>query len=106
MTQKTANFSIYIVTVLDDADPERPLYQRTPGIFTNIDDAISAIKNNVKNISENGFNQYAVIEQTTINKIIPVIEHRMWFEWDATTETYQLTDSPAKFIKVVGFGIS
>lgn len=97
---------IYTVTVIDDSDEEQAPYQRIPGIFTTLDRAISAIKNNDSDIAESGTCRYAVIEQTELDQILPNIKRRVWFKWDVTEEAYASIETPTKFERVRSFGIN
>lgn len=100
-----ADSVVYTITVLDISLDDRPPYQRTPGIFTEFIEAYVAVKENESDISESGTNRYAVIEKTYLNQILPLVERRMWFEWDATEEEYIQVDAPPQFARVVSFGI-
>ena len=99
------NNTIYVVIVLDDSITDRPPYQRTPGIFTSFDDAALTIQNNVSDISEGGTNKYAIIEETTLNEILPRVCQRVWFKWNNTDEEYKKTKAPVQFTRVESFGI-
>jgi len=98
--------TIYTITVVDDSDEELPPYQRMPGIFTTMDTAKRAVKNNEGDMSESGNNRYAVIEKTVLNLILPRPEFQSWFEWDSAEQEYFSIDVPRKFSKVVSFGIN
>lgn len=98
------NGEVYTITVLDDSIGDRPPYQRTPGIFTNFADALAAVKDNDADMSESGTNRYAVIEKTYLNHILPDIDERTWFEWDAKEEEYTETQAPPQFA-LASFGI-
>ncbi len=106
MTKNPTSNIIYIVTAIDDSDPDTPDYRRTPAIFTDLDSAVNLVKNNVKNIAESGQNSYAVIEQTLLNKVLPPVEFRMWFEWSWKSEAYELAEAPSQFTKVPSVALS
>lgn len=97
---------IYTVTVIDDSDEEQAPYQRIPGIFSTLDRAISVIKNNESDIAESGTCRYAVIEQTSLDEILPKVKSRAWFKWDSTEEQYVSVETPQKFERVRSFGIN
>lgn len=102
----TDNRIIYTITVIDDSDEEQAPYQRIPGIFSTLDRATSAIKNNDSDIAESGTCRYAVIEQTNLDEILPKVKHRVWFTWDSTEEQYVSIETPKKFERVRSFGIN
>lgn len=106
MTENPTNNVIYTVTVIDDSDPNDPEYRRTPAIFTDLDSAVNLIKNNVENIAESGENGYAVIEQTLLNKVLPHVEFKMWFEWNWESGSYELTEAPSQFTKIRSVALS
>ena len=97
---------IYTITVIDDSDPDSPDYRRTPAIFTDFDAAVSIVKNNEENIAESGENGYAVIEQTLLNKVLPPVESKLWFEWNWESGSYELTETPSRFSKVPSIALS
>jgi len=97
---------IYTVTVIDNSDPSLPDYRRTPAIFTDLDAAVNLVKNNEENIAESGENGYAVIEQTLLNKVLPPVESRMWFEWSWESGSYELIEAPSQFAKVPSVALS
>ena len=99
------NDVIYTVTVLDDRNSDRPPYQRTPAIFTDFVDAVSAVRDNELDISEAGTNRYAIIEKTRLNRVLPQAEEQTWFEWNGVDEEYILIEAPAQFARVISFGI-
>lgn len=95
---------IYTVTVIDDSNQELPPYQRVVGVFTDIQLATRAVMNNDQDISESGNNRYAVIEKTSLDTVLPQPEYRVWLEWQG--DEYVGIGEPAKFSKVVSFGIN
>lgn len=104
-TNPTSNV-IYTVTVIDDSVPFVPDYRRTPAIFTDLDSAVNLVKTNEANIAESGQNGYAVIEQTLLNKVLPPVKLRMWFEWNQESEAYEFTETPSQFTKVRNVALS
>ncbi len=95
---------IYTVTVIDDSDEDLPPYQRMVGVFTDITVATKAVMDNDQDISESGNNNYAVIEKTSLNAILPQPEYRVWLEWQ--DDQYVGIGEPKKFERVHSFGIN
>jgi len=97
--------TIYTVTVMDLRNTDCPGYWRTPAVFSHLEDAIQAVRNNDLDISEMGSNQYAVVEKTCLNEIYPQAEERYWFEWNSVDEEYVEAQIPQKYERVYSFGI-
>ena len=101
---------IYTVTTIDIRDPEAMPYWHTVAVFTNLQDAIQCVKENAVDISENGTNQYAIVEKTYINCVYPAPESNddkeiYWFEWNPEEEEYVKGEIPFNYQNVYAFGI-
>jgi len=96
---------VYSVAVLDVRDTDCPGYWRTPAVFSRLDLAIQAVRDNEMDISEGGSNQYAIVEKTYLNQVYPQAEERYWFEWNSTEEEYVESQIPPKYALVYSFGI-
>ena len=105
MPKNNNPIEVYTVTVLDVRNSDCPGYWRTPCIFTELEDAIQVVRGNDLDISENGTNQYAVVEKTFLNQVYPCAKERHWFEWSHEEEEYIAMDVPQKYTKVYAFGI-
>lgn len=102
------NNIIYTVTVLDlYSDPVLGL-RRTPVVYTELDDAIFAVKNNLNDLSEGISYQYAVIEETLLNVIRPQIHYTQrhwWFKYNSALDEFVASLPPANLRLQSGFGV-
>jgi hypothetical protein len=101
---------IFTVTVVDVVSDPVLGVRRTPGIFTDLNQALFAVRNNEGNISDNGQYQYAVIEETLLNELCPYLldGQRLWFKYNSIRDEYEPCSPdkvPNKLARLVGFGI-
>lgn len=101
---------VYSITVIDIIEDPVLGIRRTPAIFTSLDEAISTIKNNEENLSDDGLYQFAVIEETLLNSIRPIISDgiKIWFKYNSITDEFEECDViniPSKIARLSGFGI-
>lgn len=101
---------VFTVTVIDIIEDPVLGIRRTPAIFTELSDAISAVKNNSEDLSDDGSYQYAVIEETLLNSIRPYISDgvKLWFRYNSIFDEFEECDIlnvPPKIAKLCGFGI-
>lgn len=101
---------VYTVTMLDVVGDPVLGNRRTPAVYTSLKDAISAVKNNEGDMADDGFYQYAVIEETLLNVIYPFIDNgeRLWFRYNAVTDEFEecsRTHVPINLLRLHGFGI-
>jgi hypothetical protein len=101
---------VYTVTTINLR--ENPVIgdRRTPAIFTSLDYAIYAVKNNETDISDGGLYQYAVIEETFLNRIRPDTRAsvRHWFRYNPVLDEFEPLDLhaiPSQLTHLYGFGI-
>lgn len=101
---------VYTVTVLDIVgDPVLGL-RRTPAIFTSLEKAIAAIKNNEEDMADGSSYQYAVIEETLLDTIRPVVQRgeKLWFKYNSILDEFEECDVrrvPYHISRLYGFGI-
>lgn len=101
---------VYTVTVLDVIGDPILGNRRTPAIYTNLKEAISAVKNNDNDLSDDGLYQYAIIEETLLNEIRPHLQDgvRWWFRYNAIIDEFEECDTlqvPSHINRLYGFGI-
>lgn len=100
---------VYSITMVDLSDFDNPLgFQKTAAIFTDLNRASYAVKNNEDNLADSGAYQYAVIEKTALNLIRPLIdcsELKLWFKYNSILDEFEPCVEPKQFIRVSGFGI-
>lgn len=101
---------VYTVTVIDIVGDSVLGIRRTPAIFTDLDNAIYTVRNNLEDISDDGSYQFAVIEETLLNSIRPVITDgiKLWFRYNSISEEFEECDIqniPPRISRLQGFGI-
>jgi hypothetical protein len=101
---------VYTVTVIDVRDGDSVLgFQKTPAIFTTLDKATYAVVNNENDLADDGTYQYAVIEQSWLNEIRPLLDltntTKMWYQYNSVLDEFQACSEPKQFNRVNGFGI-
>jgi hypothetical protein len=99
---------VYSVTVIDLRSENVIGFRRTPAIFTKLEDAMFAVKNNLHDISDDSTYQYAVIEKTKLNVIRPNLENKStqwWFRFNSASGEFVETIKPSTFLHQTGFGI-
>ncbi len=99
---------VYSITVIDLRCDDVLGFRRTPGIFSRLEDAVFAVKNNLNDISDNSTYQYAVIEKTELNTIRPNLETKSvqwWFRFNSSSGEFVETSRPTIFLQQTGFGI-
>lgn len=103
------NNTVYSITVIDVRDKNNLTGIRsTPGIFSKFSDAEYAIKNNSSDLSDNNSYQYAVIEETELNKIRPNLEtdsRQWWYRYNSSAGEFFPTEKPSILLRQKGFGI-
>lgn len=102
---------IYTITVLDIIGDPVLGNRRTPGIFTSLDKAITAVRNNDQDLSDNNLYQYAVIEETLTDVIRPdliINTKKIWFKYNTVLDEFEPCDYlsvPSNICKLSGFGV-
>jgi len=100
---------IYTVTVIDTRDTTSVLgFQKTPAIFTDLQRAVYAVTNNEGDLADESTYQYAVIEQTWLNEIRPLLEvstDKLWYQYNSVLDEFHPCNEPKQFHRVHGFGI-
>jgi hypothetical protein len=99
---------VYTVTVIDMRTNFPLGLRRTPAIYTDIKDAIYAVRNNVRDLADGAAYQYAVIERNKLNDIRPNLEVnniKLWYMYNSVTDEFESCDSPPTLRNQTGFGI-
>lgn len=101
---------VYSVTVIDIIGDSVLGIRRTPAIFTELSDAISAVKNNDDDLSDDGSYQFAVVEETLLNSIRPEINAgvKLWYRYNAILDEFEdcsIENVPKNIARLSGFGI-
>jgi len=102
---------VYTVTAIDLIGDPVLGSRRTPAIYTSLEDAVHAVKNNEGDIADNNLYQYAVIEETYLNKVRPDIDHetkKIWFKYNTVLDEFEECDPqriPLTVTNLSGFGI-
>lgn len=81
-----------------------PTERRADGFFFNEEDSIKCIIENGENVSEGGYYNVAIIEET-LHGLYPYIENEMWFKWNYKKSAYIMIKKPNVFKNIVNFGI-
>jgi len=101
--------NIYTITVIDINDRKNILgTRRTPAIFTKLQSAVFAVRNNTEDLSDGGTYLYAVIEESIWDVIRPNIlgeARQFWFRYNSALDEYEPIPKPAQFQNQSGFGI-
>lgn len=99
---------VYTVTVID-LRTHLPLgLRRTPLVCTDLEDAIYAVKNNIRDLADGATYQYAVIEKSLLNEIRPNLELqslRLWYKYNSVTDEFENSEIPPILRNQTGFGI-
>jgi hypothetical protein len=101
---------VFTVTVIDIIGDPVLGNRRTPAIFTSLTDAIRAVRDNEGDMADDGFYQYAVIEETLLNVVYPFIDggEKLWFKYNSILDEFEPCkppNIPSKIAKLYGFGI-
>lgn len=101
---------VFTVTVLDIIGDPILGNRRTPAIFTKLEHAIQAVKDNDGDLADHNLYQYAVIEETLLDVVRPYVQcgERMWFKYNsALGEFEEISQSkvPPHIARLYGFGI-
>lgn len=102
---------VYTVTVIDLVGDITLGNRRTPGIFTSLDKAITAVQNNENNLNDDNLYQYAVIEETSLDVIRPdtvFSTRKWWFKFNTVNKEFEcceLSLVPRNISRLSGFGI-
>ena len=99
---------VYTVTVID-LRSNLPLgVRRTPVICTELEDALYAVKNNLRDLADGATYQYAVVEKTVLNEIRPNLETqsmRLWYKYNSVIDEFESCIAPTILQYQTGFGI-
>jgi hypothetical protein len=101
---------VFTVTMLDIIGDPVLGSRRTPAIFTSLSDAIRAVRDNESDMADDGFYQYAVIEETLLNAVYPFIDggEKLWFKYNSIIDEFEPCEPitvPNRLAKLHGFGI-
>lgn len=101
---------VFTVTVIDIVGDPVLGNRRTPAIFTSLDDAVRAVRNNDNDMADDNFYQYAVIEETLLNVVYPMIDggEKLWFRYNSILDEFEPCEPitvPNRLAKLHGFGI-
>jgi hypothetical protein len=102
---------VYTVTVIDVVGDPILGNRRTPAIFTSLQSALAAVKDNESDLTDDNLYQYAVIEETQLNIIRPDLQiptKRIWFKYNTVLEEFEqcnLESIPRNISRLTGFGI-
>ena len=101
---------VFTVTVIDIVGDPVLGNRRTPAIYTSLQDAIRAVRDNEGDMADDGYYQYAVIEETLLNIVYPYIDNgeKLWFKYNTITDEFEPCNSlalPQNITKLCGFGI-
>lgn len=101
---------VFTVTVLNIIDDPVLGNRRTPVIYTSLQDAIRAVRDNEGDMADDGYYQYAVIEETLLNTIYPFINNgeKLWFKYNSIIDEFEPCSNltlPQNITKLCGFGI-
>ena len=102
---------VYTVTVVDVVSDPILGNRRTPAIFTSLDKALAAVRNNDCDLTDDNLYQYAVIEETHLDVVRPDIHmatQRIWFKYNTALEEFEqctFESIPRNFVRLRGFGI-
>jgi hypothetical protein len=102
--------NVFTVTVIDIIGDPVLGNRRTPAIYTDMESAILALKNNESDMSDDGFYQYAVIEETSLNVVYPFVDSgkQKWFRYNSVLNEFEPCEPsnvPNKISRLHGFGI-
>jgi len=102
---------VYTVTVIDIVGDPVLGNRRTPAIFTSLEKALAAVKDNEHDLTDDNLYQYAVVEETYLDVIRPDVHMStkiVWFKYNTALEEFEQCkpDSiPRNFQRLRGFGI-
>lgn len=102
---------VYSVTTLDVIGDPILGSRRTPAIYTDLDAAIIAVKNNEGDLADNNLYQYVVIEETYLNIVRPDLHKntpKLWFKYNTVLDEFEECDPekiPLNIANLSGFGI-
>jgi hypothetical protein len=100
--------TVYTVTVIDLRNFLPLGIRRTPLICTELEDAIYAVKNNLRDLADGATYQYAVIERSLLNEIRPNLEQesmRLWYKYNSVIDEFEPSEMPIALRNQTGFGI-
>lgn len=102
---------VYTVTVIDVVGDPILGSRRTPAIFTSLDKAVAAVRDNESDLTDDNLYQYAVIEETYLDMIRPDIQmstKQIWFKYNTVLQEFEqcsLESVPKNLSRLTGFGI-
>jgi len=73
-----------------------------------LEDAIYAVKNNLRDLADGSTYQYAVIERSLLNEIRPNLEQqsmRLWYKYNSVIDEFEPSEMPIALRNQTGFGI-
>lgn len=100
--------TVYTVTVIDLRNLLPLGIRRTPLVCTELEDAIYAVKNNIRDLADGATYQYAVIERSMLNEIRPNLEQesmRLWYKYNSVIDEFEPSEMPVALRNQTGFGI-
>lgn len=102
---------VYTVTVVDVVGDPVLGIRRTPAVFTDLNQAVTTVRNNDEDLSDDNLYQYAVIEETELNVIRPDLcsgIKQWWFKYNTALDEFvpcEISAVPTPISKLKGFGI-
>ena len=102
---------VYTVTVIDVVGDPVLGNRRNPAIFTSLKKALSVVRNNDHDLTDDNLYQYAVIEETYLDVVRPDIQmptKRLWFKYNTALSEFEqcsVDSIPRTLAKLSGFGI-
>jgi hypothetical protein len=102
---------VYSVTVLDVVGDPILGVRSTPAVYTSLEKAVHVVRNNEGDLADNNLYQYAVIEETYLNKVRPDVNSstkKYWFKYNTALDEFEECSNsqvPPNIFKLSGFGI-
>jgi hypothetical protein len=101
---------VYSVTLIDLVGDPILGNRTTPAIFTSLDRAMKAVKNNENDLADNNLYQYAVIEETVLDVIRPDLDittKKYWFKYNTVLDEFEPLSNihTHRIFNLSGFGI-
>jgi hypothetical protein len=101
---------VYSVTLIDLVGDPVLGNRRTPAIFTSLERALKAVKNNEDDLADDNLYQYAVIEETMLDVIRPdlgISTQKYWFKYNTVLDEFEpfTNTQNLTIFNLSGFGI-
>jgi hypothetical protein len=101
---------VYSVTLIDLMGDPVLGNRRTPVIFTSLERALKAVKNNEDDLADDNLYQYAVIEETMLDVIRPDLgtsTQKYWFKYNTVLDEFEpfTNTQNLTIFNLSGFGI-